>query len=152
MVNYIRIVLKNEKLPFKTKGAFLKKHIVLYNMSFVKAFRPSFLENEVLKKFSTIIEKEVTEAIQIVIFGSRARGDSNEGSDLDIAIIFNMPYITEELWKKIWNIKWSVLESLDAEEFPLSLTLITMKDLESRDFGIENVIKKEGMVIWKRQN
>jgi predicted nucleotidyltransferase len=119
-------------------------------MTVIKAFRPSFLEREVLRNFSKLIEKEIPEALQIIVFGSRARGDSDEGSDLDVAIIFNMPHLSKEVWDKIWGIKWRVLESFDAEEFPFSLTLITMKDLESRDFGLENAIKKEGIVIWKR--
>ena len=119
-------------------------------MAVIKAFRPSFLEKEVLRNFSRLIEKEILEAFKIIVFGSRARGGSDEGSDLDVAVIFNMPYVSKEVWDRIWDIKWRVLESFDAEEFPVSLTLITMKDLESRDFGLENAIKKEGIVIWER--
>jgi predicted nucleotidyltransferase len=119
-------------------------------MAVIKAFRPSFLEMEVLRNFSRLIEKEILEALKIIVFGSRARGDSDEGSDLDVAVIFDMPYVSKEVWDRVWGIKWRVLESFDAEEFPLSLTLITMKELESRDFGLESAVKKEGIVIWKR--
>jgi len=121
-------------------------------MAVIKAFRPSFLEKEVLRNFSRLVEKEIPEALQIIVFGSRARGDSDEGSDLDVAVIFDMPSAGKEMWDRIWDIKWRVLESFDAEEFPLSLTLITMKDLESRDFGLENAVKKEGIVIWERRS
>ncbi len=121
-------------------------------MAVIKAFTPSFLEKEVLRIFSRLIEKEIPEAFQIIVFGSRARGDSDEGSDMDVVVIFDMAYVSKEMWDRIWDIKWRILESLDAEEFPFSLTLITMKDLESRDFGLENAIKKEGIVIWERQN
>jgi predicted nucleotidyltransferase len=121
-------------------------------MAVIKVFRPSFLEKEVLRNFSILIEKEISEALQIIVFGSRARGDSDEGSDLDVAVIVDMPYVSKEMWDRIWDIKWRILESFDAEEFPLSLTLITTKDLESRDFGIENAVKKEGVVIWERRS
>jgi predicted nucleotidyltransferase len=121
-------------------------------MAFIKAFRPSLLEKEVLRKFPRLIEKEIPEALKVIVFGSRARGDSDEGSDLDVAVIFDMPSVSGELWERVWDVKWRVLESFGAEEFPLSLTLITMKDLESRDFGLENTIKKEGIVIWERRN
>lgn len=117
-----------------------------------KTFKPSLLEKKVLKKFSELIRKEIANASEIIVFGSRAKGESDEDSDLDIAIIFDMPHINKELWDKLWNIKWRVLESFDAEEFPLSLTLFTRRDLESRKFGIEETIKKEGIVIWKRRN
>src|SRR4030042_155538 len=122
-------------------------------MDVIKAFRPSFLEKEVLRNFSRLVEKEIPEALQIIVFGSRARGDSDEGSDLDIAVIFDMPFVGKDMWDRIWGIKWRVLESFDAEEFPLSLTLLTIKDLESRDFGLENAIKcGEGIVIWERES
>ncbi len=121
-------------------------------MAVIKAFRHSFLEEEVLRNFSGLLEKEIPEALKIIVFGSRAMGNSDEGSDLDVAVIFSMPCLNKEVWDRIWDIKWRVLESLDAEEFPLSLTLSTMKDLESRDFGLENAIKKEGIVIWERKN
>jgi predicted nucleotidyltransferase len=121
-------------------------------MTVIKAFRPSFLEKEVLGNFSRLIEEEIPEALQVIVFGSRARGDSDEGSDLDVAVIFDMPFVSKEMWDRIWDIKWRVLESFDAEEFPLSLTLIIIKDLESRDFGLENAIKGEGIVIWERRS
>ena len=121
-------------------------------MAVIKAFRPSLLEKEVLRKFAGLIEKEILEALKVIVFGSRARGDSDESSDLDVAVIFDMPYVSGKLWERVWDIKWRVLESFDAEEFPLSLTLITMKDLESRDFGLENTLKEEGIVIWERRN
>ncbi|MGQ9571390.1 MAG: nucleotidyltransferase family protein [bacterium] len=119
-------------------------------MAAIKTFKPSFLEKGILKNFSVIIGREIPEATKIIIFGSRARGGSDEGSDLDVAVIFDMPHISKEVWDKLWNIKWRVLESLDAEEFPFSLSLITKKDLESRDFGLEETIKKDGIVVWKR--
>jgi hypothetical protein len=42
-------------------------------MAVIKAFRPSFLEKEVLRNFSRLIEKEIPEALQIIVFGSRAK-------------------------------------------------------------------------------
>ncbi len=55
----------------------------------------------------------------LLIFGSRARGNPDENSDLDIAVIVDSD-VNRELWDRLWEIKWRVLESLDAEEFPLS--------------------------------
>ncbi len=121
-------------------------------MDVIKTFELSLLEKEILSNFSRFLEKEIPETLQIIVFGSRARGDSNEDSDLDVAVVFDMPLLSKEIWYRIWDIKWRVLESLNAEEFPFSLTLLAMKDLESRDFGLEDTIKKEGRVIWEREN
>ncbi len=112
----------------------------------------SYLEEKALNLFSRYIEKEVPEAVQVILFGSRARGKSNTESDLDIAVILSVDVINRKLWDDIWNIKWKVLASLDAEEFPFSLILLTQKELKSRDFGIEKVIKSEGYELWKREN
>jgi len=117
-----------------------------------QACRLSHLEEKVLECFSTLIGKEVPEAKEIILFGSRARGDSDENSDLDIAIILNLPHIDKKMWDEVWDLKWRVLEALQVEEFPLSLSLITLNDLLSRDFGFEKAIKREGIKIWERKN
>ncbi len=121
-------------------------------MAVIKTFGLSSLENEVIRNFSRLIEMEISEALQIIVFGSRARGNSDEDSDLDVAVILDTSYVSKEMWDRIWDIKWRILESLDAEEFPFSLNLITTKDLKSRDFGLEKTIKKEGIAIWERKN
>lgn len=112
----------------------------------------SFTEKKVLAYLSSLIEKEIPEAQEIILFGSRARGNSDENSDLDVAVIFNALYIDKGMWDRVWDIKWRVLESLQAEELPLSLTLITLNDLILRDFSIEKAIKREGIRIWIRKN
>ncbi len=112
----------------------------------------SFIEERILKAFTEFVEKEVPEAVRIIIFGSRARGASNEESDLDVAVILNLSYVDKEMWNRLWDIKWRVLESLHAEEFPLSLSLMTLDDLSSKDFGIEKIIREEGIVIWEKGN
>lgn len=121
-------------------------------MAVIKTFGLSSLEKEVIRNFSGLIEIEIPEALQIIVFGSRARGDSDEDSDLDVAVVLDTPYASKKMWDRIWDIKWRVLESLDAEEFPFSLTLIATRDLESRDSGLEKTIKKEGIVIWGKKN
>lgn len=121
-------------------------------MMITRTLSISYIEEQILKRFSNLIEKEVPEAVKIILFGSRARGESDENSDLDVAVILNVTSIQKMMWNRVWDIKWRVLTSFNAEEFPLSLTLITMNDLISRDFGLEKVIKKEGIVVWERQN
>jgi len=113
-------------------------------------FRPSFIEEEILYHLSRSVEEEVPEASQIIVFGSRARGDSNEDSDLDIAIVLDAPYIEKWIWEKLWDIKRRVQEGLQADELPITLTPIAQRDLVSRDFGVEKTIKTEGITVWRR--
>lgn len=118
----------------------------------VKSFRSSFLETEILKRLAGLVEEEIPEAVQIIVFGSRARAKSDENSDLDVAVIFDIPFINKGIWNRMWDIKWRILEALDSEEFPLSLSPITLKDFVSRTGGLEEAIKTEGIRIWERMN
>jgi predicted nucleotidyltransferase len=119
-------------------------------MDIIRDARPSFIEEEILKLFSSIVDKELPEASIILLFGSRARGRSGEDSDLDLAIVIDVPVIDKALWDKLWAIKWRVLESLNSEEFPLSLMPITLTDFKAGGSGIIREIKREGIVVWKR--
>jgi predicted nucleotidyltransferase len=49
---------------------------------------------------------DVTSLVDIIVFGSRARGDQDEYSDLDISII--VPSLNTELKEKIYEIVWQV--------------------------------------------
>lgn len=119
-------------------------------MAAVKDIRLSFVEKNILDNLSEVISNEILEAEKIIVFGSRMRGNSDENSDLDVAIIINIPIINKEMWERLWDIKWRVLGAMSADEFPLSLMPITLNDFLNRNFGIEKVIREEGVVIWKR--
>lgn len=116
----------------------------------VRAEGLSFIEEKILGHMVSLVEREIPEARNIILFGSRARGDSDEDSDLDLAIVLDVPEVKREHWEKVWDLKWRVLEYLDAEEFPLSLILITLNDMMFRDSGIERELKNEGIVLWER--
>lgn len=119
-------------------------------MATVRTGRLSFLEEKILGHLVSLIDERIPEAHGIILFGSRARGNSDEDSDTDVAIILDVPEIKKEHWERIWDLKWKVLESLEAEEFPLSLILLTLSDFVSRDSGLERELREEGIVIWER--
>jgi len=47
-------------------------------------------ENKVLERFKQQVEKQFPES-RLVLFGSRARGDANPESDMDVLVIINGP-------------------------------------------------------------
>ena len=108
-------------------------------------------ETDILDRLAAAIQKGYPKADSIIVFGSRARGTSHEESDLDVAILLNTKRVRMEDWDSVWNIKWGVLEQLDAEEFPLSLMLIPKDQYARATTGVELAIKKEGIPIWHRR-
>ena len=109
------------------------------------------IETDILNLLATAIQKDYPKAESVIVFGSRARGTSHEESDLDVAILLNTKEVRMEDWDRVWDIKWEVLEQLDAEEFPLSLMLIPKDQYTRATTGVELAIKQEGIPIWHRR-
>ncbi|MBR6894197.1 MAG: nucleotidyltransferase domain-containing protein [Bacteroidaceae bacterium] len=61
-------------------------------------------KNRVLNLIRTIVREKEPEA-QIILYGSRARGDYHEGSDWDVIIIVNKPNIE---FKERGNLSYEV--------------------------------------------
>lgn len=76
---------------------------------------------------------------KIVLFGSRARGDERERSDIDIAVIG--PEMTDEEWTDIWTY-------VD-EEAPTLLCVDVVRWKEASD-KIRKSIEREGVVLYER--
>lgn len=117
-------------------------------MTLTKSLSLSPTEEKVIELFINTLESKLPEATKIILFGSRARGSSNEESDLDIAIVVK-DKVKKGLWEKLWEIKWETLERLLLEEFPLSLFPLTEEEMNLNTPIIEE-IKKEGVILWQR--
>jgi predicted nucleotidyltransferase len=80
---------------------------------------------------------------KVMLFGSFAKNNATEGSDIDVAVIYDT--ITGDILKhyaKLWSLTKSV--SIDIE--PILLT----KDDDPINFISE--IERTGEVIWERKN
>ena len=77
---------------------------------------------------------------KIILYGSRARGDHEERSDIDLAI--ECPSATEEEWLKIWQ------KGDEAE----TLYFVDLLRLETAEEKIRKRIESEGKVLWERTN
>ncbi|MCW5698371.1 MAG: nucleotidyltransferase domain-containing protein [Rhodospirillales bacterium] len=90
-------------------------------------------EDAVRKTFSTF--PEVAAAI---VFGSRAQGDAEERSDLDLAL--SCPGITQRRWQEI----------VDAVENADTLIQIDLVWLEHAPVAFRDEISRTGRVIYER--
>ena len=85
-----------------------------------------------------IIEKHVPNA-KIILYGSRARKDHKEGSDIDIALDL-------DLGKKIDRIKIiNILDDLDESLLPIEYDVVDFNNVSE---DMQSEILKDG-VVWK---
>lgn len=75
---------------------------------------------------------------RIILFGSRARGDHDERSDIDLGIA--CPGASPEEWAAIWNI---------VDEAPTLLNVDLVR-LEHVDDALRQAIEREGVVLYAR--
>ncbi len=96
-----------------------------------------------LKEFSKRIRNEYGKKVRdIILYGSAARGEAKEDSDLDVAVIFDGDAI--EAWRKISAIAFDVM--LETGRY-ISVQILTPKDLKRlHNPYIRNVIR-EGIKV-----
>lgn len=92
---------------------------------------------EKYKKTILNIVEEFFPGCKVYLFGSRARKDFKEGSDIDIALDAGLPID----YKKIYALK----EKFEESTIPLFVDIV---DVNNADEKIKNEIKRDG-IIWK---
>jgi predicted nucleotidyltransferase len=85
------------------------------------------------------------ELVELILFGSYARGDYHEESDIDFAIVLRDPHSRTATDK----IKTSVLDSRLSLKYGLMLSslLTTFQKKQTSMQGVYQEIRKEGIVI-----
>ena len=76
------------------------------------------------------------QVVQLVLYGSRARGDYRSGSDIDIAI--DAPLMTDSEFSQLWN-------QLDDLPIIFSLDIVHLQRLENQK--LLDAIRDEGIYI-----
>jgi len=84
---------------------------------------------------------------KVILFGSTARGDANDESDIDLLVIKTSrekrPYRIQKVFMSIRNIK---------RQFPLDVIVYTPSEIKKRislgDYFIKNVLA-EGQVLYE---
>jgi len=103
------------------------------------------------KDFSTIarmIYERMPEARKIYLFGSYARGDAKENSDIDIAILSDGQMDRKKkmiLLGNLWN-------DIGARGFPVEFIIKTLSDFEEEKSlpTLSKIIAREGMLLWQK--
>ena len=88
-----------------------------------------------------VLDKHSDRIDSIILFGSVARGEAKEESDIDILVIWKGD--EAEGWRAMTGLAFDVL--LDEEEY-ISVKVLGLEDLKAENPFIENVMR-EGIKI-----
>lgn len=106
--------------------------------------------DEILKKTIEVIKEELEERsihiVNILLFGSRARGDFDINSDWDFLIITEEEISREEKWDIILSIK----RRLAKLKIPNDVLIVSVKEVKDRAKDVGDIIYyalKEGINI-----
>ncbi len=104
-------------------------------------------EKKILDRLTTVFSP-VSDILQIVVFGSRSRGQSHETSDLDVMLVFRDKNLTT--LQAIQSLKAKALT--DVEDFSyVNLYPIKESNFYSSDGAFQQSVQNEGITIWSRK-
>ena len=89
-----------------------------------------------------------SDVMQIIVFGSRSRGNSNAGSDLDVLVL--MQENNSTALQKIQSLKAKALN--DIEDFSyVNVFPVRTAEFYSSHGAFQRKVQKEGITIWRRK-
>jgi predicted nucleotidyltransferase len=84
--------------------------------------------------------------VKVILYGSKARGDQTDDSDIDIMVVLGDYVDIKKERFKIYDIVWSVCYIYD---LLISVIVKNKSDYEKFDTGLLKNIKNEGIELWK---
>jgi len=107
-------------------------------------------ESSMLQEFKDAVTKELSHTVKLIkVFGSRARGDAEEWSDLDVLIVVKGDSASIE--EKIREIRYETMWQYNFRPL-ISLLLLSEEeyaDLSRLRTGLWRNIEREGVTLWR---
>jgi len=104
-------------------------------------------------------EKYEPEILRVILFGSKARGDAKQGSDVDLLIVLTNSHARtrrhpnnlgnlDPLWRDMVGTTFDFLMEYNVD---ISPTIVAERDLNKWSPLMANV-KAEGIILWTKNN
>lgn len=109
------------------------------------------VSEEILRQMVEVIRKEADPEM-IIMFGSRARGEARDDSDLDLIVIEKEPFGKERSKLKELQKLYMALADFSV---PTDILVYSQSDVEKWRGSINNVLARglrEGKVLYERNN
>ncbi len=100
---------------------------------------------QVLKEYRTRLKEVLGENLDsIILYGSQARGDAVEGSDIDVLCIMKRPFVYGELILRTSEITAKISLKYDVV---LSRSFARLKDYKTRQTPFLMNVRREGVAV-----
>ena len=101
-------------------------------------------EVKIVEKFKQLISQRV-KVLDVRVFGSRARGDAAEDSDLDVLVVVER--LDHAIDKYISECAWEAGFPEDIVVIPVAITQETLKNSPLRESVFIRTVYKEGVGV-----
>ncbi|OGW18211.1 MAG: hypothetical protein A3G93_09940 [Nitrospinae bacterium RIFCSPLOWO2_12_FULL_45_22] len=99
---------------------------------------------KIIEKFKVLVSMRV-KVHEVRVFGSRARGDATEESDLDVLVVVD--YLDHSIEKYISDCAWETGFSENIIIMPIAITLDTLKNSPIRESAFMKNVYREGICV-----
>ena len=101
-------------------------------------------DRKIVEKFKSLVSQKVT-VYEVRVFGSRARGDATEESDLDVLVVVD--YLEHSIEKYISDCAWEAGFPEDVILIPIAISLDTLKNSPIRESVFIKNVYQEGVSV-----
>lgn len=151
-------LINEEKFPYFKVGKLYRipssalSQFIIKGGNLSSYLKSSPLSSKTIESFLGKIEKapkkHKTCIVAVILFGSHARGDANEDSDIDLLVLTKA--VTMEIQHFISEISSDAMQENDFMELlsPIRMSLSHWKELKGAGSPLYMEILSEGIVLW----
>ena len=99
---------------------------------------------KIVEKFKALVSMRV-KVHEVRVFGSRARGDATEESDLDVLVVVD--YLDHSIEKYISDCAWESGFSENIIIMPITISIDTLKNSPIRKSSFIKNVYREGITV-----